>query len=77
MVTPQFCLSKFTFQMFSKMFVGGLSWQTTEGKKIIDLDKVIRADYHNLTESMKEYFCKFGAVVEAMVMRDPSTKHSR
>jgi len=41
-----------------KMFVGGLSWQTTE-------------------ESMKEYFCKFGTVVEAMVMRDPSTKHSR
>jgi len=41
-----------------KMFVGGLSWQTTE-------------------ETMKEYFSKFGTVVEAMVMRDPSTKHSR
>ena len=40
------------------MFVGGLSWQTTE-------------------ETMKEYFGKFGAVVEAMVMRDPGTKHSR
>ena len=26
---------------------------------------------------MKEYFSKFGTVVEAMVMRDPSTKHSR
>ena len=40
------------------MFVGGLSWQTTE-------------------ETMKDYFGKFGVVVEAMVMRDPSTKHSR
>ena len=59
------------------MFVGGLSWQTTEGKKIIDPDKMIRTDYHNLTETMKEYFSKFGTVVEAMVMRDPSTKHSR
>ena len=59
------------------MFVGGLSWQTTEGKKIIDLGKMIRAHYHNPSESMKEYFSKFGTVVEAMVMRDPSTKHSR
>jgi len=41
-----------------KMFVGGLSWQTTE-------------------EGLKEYFSKFGAVAEAMVMRDPTTKHSR
>ena len=40
------------------MFVGGLSWQTTE-------------------ETMKDYFGKFGVVVEAMVMRDPSTKHFR
>ena len=40
------------------MFVGGLSWQTTE-------------------DSMKEYFSQFGPVVEAMVMRDPATKHSR
>jgi len=41
-----------------KMFVGGLSWQTTE-------------------EGLKEYFSKFGVVSEAMVMRDPTTKHSR
>ena len=40
------------------MFVGGLSWQTTE-------------------DTMREYFTKFGPVVEAMVMRDPATKHSR
>ena len=45
-------------QASSKMFVGGLSWQTTE-------------------DSMKEYFSQFGPVVEAMVMRDPATKHSR
>jgi len=41
-----------------KMFIGGLSWQTTE-------------------ESLKEYIGKFGPVTEAMVMRDPTTKHSR
>ena len=40
------------------MFVGGLSWQTSE-------------------DSMKEYFAQFGPVVEALVMRDPATKHSR
>ena len=28
-------------------------------------------------ESLKEYFSKFGPVAEAMVMRDPTTKHSR
>ena len=48
------CLSN----IFSKMFVGGLSWQTSE-------------------DSMKEYFAQFGPVVEALVMRDPATKHSR
>ena len=42
----------------SKMFVGGLSWQTSE-------------------DSMKEYFAQFGPVLEALVMRDPATKHSR
>lgn len=41
-----------------KMFVGGLSWQTTE-------------------EGLKDYFSKFGDVAEVMVMRDPTTRHSR
>lgn len=41
-----------------KMFVGGLSWQTTE-------------------DGLKEYFSKFGEVAEVMVMRDPTTRHSR
>jgi len=40
------------------MFIGGLSWQTTE-------------------ESLRDYFGKYGQVTEAMVMRDPTTKHSR
>ena len=30
-----------------------------------------------LLEGLKEYFSKFGVVSEAMVMRDPTTKHSR
>jgi len=41
-----------------KIFVGGLSWQTT-------------------TESLIEYFQKFGAIREAMVMKDPQTQRSR
>jgi len=41
-----------------KMFVGGLSWQTTE-------------------DGLKDYFSKFGEVAEVMVMRDPTTRHSR
>ena len=31
----------------------------------------------DVAESLKEYFGKFGPVKEAMVMRDPTTKHSR
>ncbi|CAK9295963.1 unnamed protein product [Gordionus sp. m RMFG-2023] len=41
-----------------KMFVGGLSWQTS-------------------TESLREYFSKFGEVEECMIMKDPATKRSR
>ena len=40
------------------MFIGGLSWQTTE-------------------DSLQDYFSRFGPVAEALVMRDPATKHSR
>ena len=35
----------------------------------------IRVKY--FSESLKEYFGQFGVVAEAMVMRDPTTKHSR
>ena len=31
----------------------------------------------DFAEGLKEYFSKFGVVSEAMVMRDPTTKHSR
>ncbi|XP_071848657.1 RNA-binding protein Musashi homolog 2-like isoform X2 [Apostichopus japonicus] len=41
-----------------KMFVGGLSWNTT-------------------SDTLKEYFCKFGEVRECMIMRDPESKRSR
>lgn len=56
------------------MFVGGLSWQTTEG-----IFKLIKPISFKLifAEGLKDYFSKFGVVSEAMVMRDPTTKHSR
>ena len=41
-----------------KMFVGGLSWSTTE-------------------ERMKEYFSKFGEVLECCIMQDSTSKKSR
>jgi len=41
-----------------KMFVGGLSWQTTG-------------------EGLRDYFGKFGQIVEAMIMNDPATRRSR
>lgn len=30
-----------------------------------------------VTESLKEYFSKFGEVTEVMVMKDPTTRRSR
>jgi len=42
----------------TKIFVGGLSWQTT-------------------TESLTEYFKRFGEIKEGMVMKDPATQRSR
>lgn len=41
-----------------KIFVGGLSWQTT-------------------TETLRQYFSRYGDVVDCMVMKDPTTKRSR
>ena len=57
------------------MFIGGLSWQTTEGRNkeniLVEIKLIL------FTESLKEYFSQFGTVAETMVMRDPTTKHSR
>lgn len=41
-----------------KIFVGGLSWQTT-------------------TDTLRQYFSRYGDVVDCMVMKDPTTKRSR
>ncbi|VDM78902.1 unnamed protein product [Strongylus vulgaris] len=48
-----------------KMFIGGLSWQTTAGE-CVEKDKGLR-----------DYFGRFGEVNECMVMRDPATKRAR
>ncbi|XP_062504635.1 heterogeneous nuclear ribonucleoprotein D-like isoform X2 [Corticium candelabrum] len=48
----------FVFSIFSKIFVGGLSWDTTR-------------------ESLKDYFSKYGEVLDANIKFDPATKKSR
>lgn len=65
-------LSLFT-SAFRKMFIGGLSWQTTAGKRCssVYVSKAL------LSEGLRDYFSKFGEVNECMVMRDPATKRAR
>lgn len=42
-------------EQFRKLFVGGLSYSTTD-------------------ESLREYFSRFGELVDCVVMKDPATK---
>ncbi|KAG9335036.1 hypothetical protein JZ751_005709 [Albula glossodonta] len=58
-----------------KMFIGGLSWQTTQAFHFVPLPRR-GVEVFVTAEGLKEYFCKFGEVKECMVMRDPVTKRS-
>ena len=64
----------------SKMFIGGLNWETTDRKLaqssfahgvIGDTDSICSS------ESLKEYFSQFGEVQECTVMRDGASGRSR
>ena len=70
------------FSEISKMFVGGLSWQTEKGKKSVKfLGRVAQRSltrwWISLADQLQEYFEKFGELAECIVMKDPVTKRSR
>ena len=46
-------------------------------RRYFRISKTNQLEIDFFSEGLKEYFSKFGVVSEAMVMRDPSTKHSR
>ncbi|KAI2656341.1 hypothetical protein H4Q32_013235 [Labeo rohita] len=69
-----------------KMFIGGLSWQTSPGKRpmvrchlraFVGLCCVSFIVSSVARYSLRDYFSKFGEIRECMVMRDPTTKRSR
>ncbi|TWW74928.1 RNA-binding protein [Takifugu flavidus] len=84
-------LTSVVFSPYSKMFIGGLSWQTSPGvycmgyltSKYSDKQRGHMFLSNNptyfplFTDSLRDYFSKFGEIRECMVMRDPTTKRSR
>ena len=57
------------------MFIGGLNWETTdrESKRCDRSELPLKTP----TESLKDYFSKFGEVAECVVMRDGASGRSR
>ncbi len=60
---------------FRKMFIGGLSWQTTPGKLNPRNSKLFLCWF--CLENLKTYFTQFGEILECMIMKDAITKRSR
>lgn len=61
--------------MSSKMFIGGLNWETTDRKccRQSHSHSILTPD----VESLREYFEQYGEVTECTVMRDGATGRSR
>jgi RNA-binding protein Musashi len=58
------------------MFIGGLNWETTDGKNPRPHFPMFKIA-HTPLESLKNYFTQFGEVLECTVMRDGATGRSR
>lgn len=52
-------------------------WQVLRTKTTELLCLTIMCFLFSFTESLREYFSKFGEVTEVMVMKDPTTRRSR
>lgn len=55
-----------------KLFIGGLNHDTTDDQVRSFLLSLILSPF-----KLKEYYSKWGQVVDCIVIRDPATKHSR
>ena len=55
----------------SKMFIGGLNWDTTDGTYVMMLrSSKCSITKQAVTESLKQYFTQFGKVEACTIMRD-------
>ncbi len=60
----------------SKMFIGGLNWETTD-RKTCHANFQEDCDANRAIESLRDYFSQFGEVIECTVMRDSGSGRSR
>ena len=73
--------------LYRKMFVGGISWQTSRGKylhgsstsssNLLVGDHFVTLRLVCYVEAMKNLFEKYGEVLECQIIQDPVTKRSR
>lgn len=78
--------------IISKMFIGGLNWETTDGKIVYsyNLHHIVLSIEFSIKifisiiktqiiviENLRQYFSQFGEVLDCVVMRDPATQRSR
>lgn len=66
-----------------KIFIGGLSYSTDEGKLNVNFQIIFLLTFLSflyfywISEKLKKYFKTYGAVQDAVVMKDPISKRSR
>lgn len=55
----------------SKLFVGGLSWDTTDGTRApLPRDLILTLSRSCLSEGLRKYFSEFGEVEDCTILRD-------
>lgn len=65
----RFLLDTHYYLAARKIFVGGLHWNTTDGKDVASMPPVTMA-----IDGLRAYFEQFGQVIECHIMRDPTGK---